>query len=124
MVEKVNRVYFNQTDFNSISEMFDALYTQMLALAKNNYMCLTYKSPVESSVYVLEFASTIPTFNEDKLISCWITPFEASLIAKSRLKREKQDMKEAIKDALRLMDDDLDDDGDDSDDDKGGLPSA
>ena len=111
MLETVNKIYFKQSDYNSIDEMYQALFTQQLALVKNQYMCLTYKSPVNNNVYVLEFASLDPVFNQGKVLPCWITPAEARMVANTRLEdyQDNVSVEELIKDALKL------DDGNDDD---------
>ena len=111
MLETVNRIYFKQSDYDSIDEMYEALFAQQLALVKNQYMCLTYKSPVNNNVYVLEFASLDPVFNQGKVLPCWITPDEARMIANTRLEdyQDNVSVEELIKDALKL--DDNNDDG-------------
>ena len=87
MLETVNKIYFKQSDYDSIDAMFEAMFTQELALVRNQYMCLSYKSPTNNNVFVLEFASLEPMFNQTKLLPCWITPSEASIIAEHRLGR-------------------------------------
>ena len=112
MLETVNKIYFKQSDYDSIEGMFEALFVQQLALIKNQYMCLTYKSPVNNNVYVLEFASLDPVFNQGRLLPCWITPAEARMVANTRLEdyQDNVSVEEIVKDALKL---DLDDDDDD-----------
>ena len=106
MLEPVNKIYFKLSDFDSIGDMYEAIFTQELALVKNQYMCLTYKSLTDSNIYVLEFASLNPMFNQGKVLPCWITPEEARAIAQSRLEEyQDDDVDEIINDALKLDDD-------------------
>lgn len=111
MLEPVNKIYFKKSDYDDIEEMFEAVYVQQLALARNNYMCLLYKSPIDNNVFVLEFASLDPTFNQEKLLPCWITPEEAASIAYDRLDKFRENAEEVVKDALKLSDDDSNDNG-------------
>lgn len=103
MVEPVNKIYFKLSDFDSLGDMYEAIFTQELALVKNQYMCLTYKSLTDNNIYVLEFASLNPMFNQGKLLPCWITPEEARAIAQSRLEYyADNEIDDVINDALKL----------------------
>ena len=113
MLESVNRVYFKKSDYDSIDEMFHALFTQQLSLTRNSYMCVVYQLPDDASVYVLEFASLNPIFNQDRLIPCWITSYEASVIATKRLQHYQRDLKDIVNSSLKL---DIVNDEDDEDD--------
>ena len=112
MIETVNRIYFKQSDFSSLDEMYQEMYSQQLALLRNHYSCVTYKSVVDNNIYVLEFASLNPTFNQSKVLPCWITASEATAIAESRMSDYSQsDIDEILKDDLKLNDDDDDKSG-------------
>ena len=111
MLETVNKIFFKQSDFDSKEEMFVALFLQELALTRNNYMCLVYKSLADDNVFVLEFASTEPAFNLGKLLPCWITPSEARAIASARLEDYQESAEDIVKDSLKL---DVDDDNNDN----------
>ena len=110
MLEMVNKIYFKKSDYDSIDEMYETLFTQQLALTKNNCMCLVYKSPYDSNIFVLEFASLDPLFNEEKLLPCWITPQEAARIAEGRIERYSDDFANIVRDSLKLDDEEDDDD--------------
>lgn len=116
MLEPVNKIYYKKSDFDSIDEMFSEVYRQQLALVKNKYMCLLYRSPSDRDIFVLEFASLDPTFNQRRLLPCWITPQEAAMIAKDRLSAyDSESVTEVVKDSLKLddEDEDIDDELDD-----------
>ena len=108
MIETVNKIYFKQSDYDSIDAMFNAMFVQELALVKNHYMCLSYKSPGDSNVFVLEFASLEPAFNQTKLLPCWITPDEANIVAEYRINNYRNDLEYVVKDSLKIDDDDDD----------------
>ena len=111
MLEGVNRIYFKKSDFDSLDEMFEALFTQQLALTKNSNMCLVYQLPADKNVFILEFASLDPMFNQDRVLPCWITSYEANSIARDRLQAYKENLEDIVSDSLKLdIDDDFDDD--------------
>ena len=118
MLETVNKVYFKKSNFDSTEEMYKALFTQELSLVKNGYMCLSYRAPGNYDVFILEFASLDPMFNQGKLIPCWITAQEAGLIAKERIIEYQNDIEYIVKDSLKI--DDYDDDDDDFGNNSGG----
>lgn len=121
MLESVNRIYFKKSDFDSIEEMYKALFTQQLSLTRNSYMCVVYQLPDDANIFVLEFASFSPVFNQDRLIPCWITSYEANRIAKNRLQYYQKDLSKIVNNALKIdiVDDEMSDD-DFDDDSKGG----
>lgn len=104
MIDTVNRIYFKQSDYDSLDNMFEALFIQQLALTKNKYMCLVYKSPSNSDVYVLEFASLDPMFNYERVLPCWITAEEAMYIAEDRQVKMQEEMEDVIKESLKIDD--------------------
>ena len=119
MLETVNKIYFKQSNYNSLEDMFEALYVQELSLIRSNYMCTSYKSPTNNNIYVLEFASLDPLLNQEKLLPCWITPQEAGVIARMRKEYYQNSFEDIINDSLKL-DIDVDDMNSDDGDDKGG----
>jgi len=102
MLESINKIYFKTSDFDSLKDMFEALFIQELSLIKNGYMCTVYKSLTNNNVYVLEFASLDPLFNQERLLPCWITSDEAGLIAQMRKEYYKNNFCDIINDALKL----------------------
>ena len=117
MLETVNKVYFKQSDYDSLEDMFEAIFFQELTLVRSNYMCTTYKSPTNNNIYVLEFASMDPLLNQERLLPCWITAIEANALANMRKEYYRNNFGDIINDSLKL---DIDVKDDHDDDNNGG----
>ena len=115
MLESVNKLYFKQSSYDSLEEMFEAMYVQQLALIRNSNMCIMYQSLVDDNIFVLEFASTDPAFNKEKLLPCWVTTQEAYAIAESRVDYYQDSLKDIVGESMKL-----DEFNDDKDDNSGG----
>lgn len=86
---ETSKVYLKRSDYSTLEDLMTEINGQVNYLISKNYACSVYRSLVNDNVYVIEFASMDPLLNEEFSMPFWITPVEASAIAKMRRSLKK-----------------------------------
>jgi len=90
--DDINRVYFEESYFDSSDELFKELSSQMQLLTQDNYSVVVYQLQDEKGTYVLEYCSIgRDTYGEETKYPTWLSADEFTAIQASRLLTKLED---------------------------------